>query len=53
MFHQCNKFLKSKLTNFAGKLTIRLEKKSFSLAMTKKQYKFSMLYCHYYTFLSE
>ena len=53
VFHQFNKFLKWKLPNFTAKLTIHWEKKSLSSAMTTKQCKFGMLYCHYYTFLSE
>ena len=53
IFYQFNKFISSKQSNFTAKLTILKEKKSLSSAMTIKQWKFSMLYCHYYTFLPE
>ena len=53
MFHQFNKSLQKKLPNVTAKLTIHEERKSLSSAMTTKQCKLSMLYCHYYTFLFE
>ena len=50
MFHQCNTFLYSKLSNFTAKLTLHYKKKYLSSIMTTRQCKFSMLYCHYYNF---
>ena len=41
------------MPNFTAKLTIHKANKILSSAMTTKQCKLNMLYCHYYIFLSE